>query len=229
MPLESPPSAGPDDLILGLDEAGRGSWIGPLVVGGFLAPRSSLPGLVGIGVADSKRLSPGRRVELFRRLGALGRRFTVTLSPSQLDPWVRDGRLNELEAIAFARLVRRSRPCEVHVDACDPVAERFGTRIRELSGHPGAMDSRHRADVDLPAVSAASIVAKVTRDRAIERLRRSLGEEVGSGYPSDPATIRFVRAYLARPRAEAEWLRSSWAPTQRLMRERSARRLESFA
>lgn len=224
-----PPGPIEGDLVLGIDEAGRGSWIGPLVVGGFLVPRSRLALLGPLGVADSKRLSPTRREAVFDRLADVGRRITVSLSPRAIDPYVRRGRLNELEARAFAEIVRRARPVDVHVDACDPVAERFGEQVRALSAHPRAVDSRHRADATVPVVSAASIVAKVTRDRAIERLRRSIGEEIGSGYPSDPETVRFVRAHLDRPGARREWLRRSWAPTQRLMLERSARRLESFA
>ncbi|MGI0133109.1 MAG: ribonuclease HII [Thermoplasmata archaeon] len=215
--------------MLGIDEAGRGSWIGPLVVGGFVLGRERERRLLDLGVADSKTLSPRRREEIFAALEDVGQRLTVTLTPKHLDPWVREGKLNELEARAFARLVRRARPTEVHVDACDPVAPRFGARVLTLSRHACTMDARHRADVDVPVVSAASIVAKVARDRAIARLERSIGEPIGSGYPSDPATQRFVRSFVGREGDGASWLRRSWAPTQRLMRERSARRLESFA
>ncbi|MGI0067834.1 MAG: hypothetical protein ACREB9_05390 [Thermoplasmata archaeon] len=84
-------------------------------------------------------------------------------------------------------------------------------------------------DRDDPVVGAASIVAKVERDRAIARLAVEIGEPIGSGYPSDPHTMEFVRRWTAsRGDRNAVWLRRSWAPTKRLMRERSARRLEEF-
>ncbi|MGI0150633.1 MAG: hypothetical protein ACREC5_01690, partial [Thermoplasmata archaeon] len=61
--------------VLGLDEAGRGSLLGPLVVGGFLAPESALPGLSALGARDSKALSPRRREEVYRRLASVGIRL----------------------------------------------------------------------------------------------------------------------------------------------------------
>ncbi|MCI4354856.1 MAG: hypothetical protein L3K06_05770, partial [Thermoplasmata archaeon] len=101
-------SAGTNDWVLGIDEAGRGSVLGPLVVGGFHARPSDNGHLTEIGVRDSKLLLPDRRVELFRKLGALGRRASVVLSPMTIDSYVRRGRLNDLEARAFARIIRRT-------------------------------------------------------------------------------------------------------------------------
>jgi ribonuclease HII len=116
-----------------------------------------------------------------------------------------------------------------YVDACDPVAERFGALVGTLSLSSATIVARHRADRDLPVVGAASIVAKVRRDRAIEKLRSTLGSELGSGYPSDQRTVNFVRSTLGSGRPLPRWLRATWRTTERLMRERSARRLESFA
>jgi ribonuclease HII len=222
-------SGNPPDLVLGIDEAGRGSWVGPLVVGGFLTDRITETKLRDLGVDDSKRLSPQRREEVYDLIGSVGHRFAVSLPPPVIDRFVRDGRLNELEARAFARLVRATHPTQVYVDACDPVAARFGDRVSSLSGVDSPVDARHRADQDVPVVAAASIVAKVCRDRAIDRLRARLGDGMGSGYPSDESTVIFVRSYFEGAREHPAWLRRSWAPTERLMQERTARRLESFA
>ncbi|MCI4330523.1 MAG: ribonuclease HII [Thermoplasmata archaeon] len=217
------------DCILGIDEAGRGSLVGPLVVGGFLVPKGVAERLVALGVKDSKLLSPERRTEIYGALGAFGRRLSVSFSPSTVDRYVATGRLNRLEAEAFARLVRRAGAGVAYVDACDPVAERFGTLVGKLSGGSTRIVARHRADRDLPVVGAASIVAKVRRDRAIEQLRVSLGTGLGSGYPSDERTVAFVRAALESGGPAPSWVRASWQTTERLMRERSARTLESFA
>ena len=114
------------------------------------------------------------------------------------------------------------------VDACDPDAPRFGRRLGELVGSDVTIIARHRADEDYPVVGAASIVAKVRRDRAVAVLRRRLGEGIGSGYPSDPRTQAFVEATVRSGAPTPDWLRLSWAPVQRVMRARSARTLDEF-
>ncbi len=203
--------------------------MGPLVVGGFLCGRTDLSGLPGLGACDSKTISPGRRTEVYERLRVAGRSYSVALSPALVDRYTARGRLNELEARAFAQLVRRARPSEVFVDACDPNAARFGERVRRLAGATVPIRASHHADRDLPVVGAASIIAKVRRDRAIARLARSIGPGVGSGYPSDHRTVEFVRAILARGGPAPAWLRASWATTGRLKQELKVVALERFA
>jgi ribonuclease HII len=220
-------SSGP--WILGIDEAGRGSVLGPLVVGGFLAREADVPRLVELGVRDSKMLTSARRADLYEVLAKVGRRERIVLSPKTIDSFVREGRLNELEARAFGRLVRRTRPFRVFVDACDTDARRFGGRVAHWGGvSPEVIVSRHKADRDLPLVGAASIVAKVVRDRAVARLAKRLGTEIGSGYPSDPVTRAFVEESLRDPAAERPWLRHSWATTETLKPKLPPRPLESF-
>lgn len=215
--------------ILGLDEAGRGSLVGPLVVGAFLVPADRVEEMWSMGVRDSKSLSPAQRADAYGRLLRHGRCASVALSPATVDESVRRNELNLLEARAFAQLIRRLRPSLVFADACDPVAGRFGSHVTRLSGGLASVDARHHADRDLVVVGAASIVAKVRRDRAVARLRSELGEELGSGYPSDRRTVEFVRAHLARPGAAPSWIRHSWATIERLKRERMTRTLDSFA
>ncbi len=202
--------------VLGIDEAGRGSVLGPLVVGGFVAERSRLHELSALGVRDSKLLSPVRRENLYEALQDLGERIAIEIPPSQIDTAVARNQLNLLEANVFARLVRRAEAEEVFVDACDPRAERFGQRVRSISRTPANVVSRHHADRDLPVVSAASIVAKVSRDRAMARLRTQLDRDCGSGYPSDPITQEFVRTHLSTQSGRVGWLRYSWRTVERL-------------
>jgi ribonuclease HII len=218
----------PGGTVLGLDEAGRGSLVGPLVLGGFLTREETLSRLPEIGVADSKLLAPGAREQVFRLLPSVGRRYAIEVPPSTVDRYVRRGRLNRLEAECFAQIVRRARPTTVFVDACDPVAERFGRHIHGLSGSICMVHASHRADAEIPVVGAASIVAKVRRDRAVGRLHRELGQDFGSGYPSDERTVTFVREALQRASHDPSWLRSSWATTERLKREFPAVTLDQF-
>ncbi|MCI4353054.1 MAG: ribonuclease HII [Thermoplasmata archaeon] len=205
-----------DPKVLGIDEAGRGSVLGPLVVGGFLTERSRLDELSALGVRDSKLLSPERRERLFDALQGLGERIAILIPPSQVDAAVARGELNLLEARVFARLLTMTDAHEVYVDACDVRAERFGRRVKSLARSRARVVSAHHADRDLPIVSAASIVAKVCRDRAVGRLRRRLESDFGSGYPSDAKTQLFVKDHLSSTVERVAWLRYSWATIARL-------------
>jgi ribonuclease HII len=216
------------ERVLGLDEAGRGSLVGPLVVGGFCVASDRLEALVALGAKDSKALTPLARERIFAGLDSLGTRSEVVLLPRMVDRAVARGRLNDLEADAFARLIRRLAPDVAYVDACDPNERRFGLKVARLAGGGVRVVSRHHADRDYPVVGAASIVAKVRRDRALARLRAELGEELGSGYPSDRRTVEFVRAVLANTRELPRWVRGSWATMQRVKPHRPARTLDSY-
>lgn len=205
------------DLIVGIDEAGRGAWLGPLVVGAFAAPAAQDERLRAAGARDSKQLSPAARQDVYARLLGLGDCRSVALPPAEIDRHVARRALNELEASAFARLVREIGPTTAFVDACDTDALRFGRRVARLAGPGIRIVARHRADADHPYVGAASIVAKVRRDAAMEELGRTLGAEVGSGYPSDPRTVAFVRRAVRPGAPRPPWLRASWATTQRVI------------
>ena len=225
----SPVPSAPGGPILGLDEAGRGSLVGPLVAGGFLVEPDRLSELSDLGVRDSKLLSAARREAIFAELPGVGRTYAVPLPPRTVDRAVRRGALNDLELGAFAKILRATRPAAAFVDACDPVADRFGRRLAARAKASCPVHASHKADRDLVVVGAASIVAKVHRDRALARLREELGEALGSGYPSDEETVRFVEAALAAGGPPPEWLRASWATTRRLIVRRSARPLEEFS
>jgi ribonuclease HII len=225
------PAAGPSPGrgILGIDEAGRGSVLGPLVVGGFLLPDDQLDRLRDLGVRDSKLLSRPRRESLATALAGLGRSWTISISPSRIDRAVAHQGLNELEAEAFGRLVRRARPARAYVDACDPVEARFGRLVARRAGvPPSRVVARHHADRDLPLVGAASILAKVRRDREIDDLQRSADGELGSGYPSDPTTRRYLAGLLEGGGTLPTWVRASWKTLRNLKPATATRTLDAY-
>jgi len=202
--------------------------LGPLVVGAFWMPEGRDDALRAHGVKDSKQLAPERRAAIYRRLRSVGEFRSIALPPRTIDRWVARGRLNDLELDAFARLIVAVGPETAIVDACDPNAARFARRLFAATGGCARIVARHRADETEPVVGAASIVAKVRRDRALGDLRRRLGDEVGSGYPSDPVTQRFVERTVGAGGPAPRWLRASWAPVQRAKSARSARTLDEF-
>jgi ribonuclease HII len=214
--------------IVGIDEAGRGSFLGPLVVGGFAVEPGRVEELRGIGVRDSKELTPAVRERVYLQLGSIGAMRSLSLPPSEIDRAVAHRLLNELEATAFGRLVRDLRATEARVDACDPDERRFGRRVAHHAGYVVRVVARHHADRDDPVVGAASIVAKVRRDRAIARLALRLRQDIGSGYPSDPTTVAFVRKWLRDRPGHPAWLRKSWSTMKRVNGGPPAVTLERF-
>lgn len=194
--------------VCGVDDAGRGSLLGPLVIAGVSVRRSGLRRLSGLGVRDSKKLSPKRREALYGEITGLADRYhVVRIPPRVIDRSVRRHLLNVLEARYMARVVSRLDPGVSYVDSCDVDPARFGRRVSELAG--GArIRSYHRADDRFVIVSAASILAKVCRDREIKRLQRT--HDVGSGYPSDRRTVRFVKNYYKKHRELPAFARASW-------------------
>lgn len=214
--------------VVGVDEAGRGSFLGPLVVGGFAVAPDRMDAVRAAGARDSKELSPAAREQVYARLREVGEMRSVTIRPCDIDRAVAHQQLNELEASAFGFLVRGLRADEARVDACDTNERRFGRRVAHHAGVPVRVVARHHADRDDPLVGAASIVAKVRRDRALARLAAQLGMEVGSGYPSDVQTVDFVREWLACHAEHPTWLRGSWATMRRVKLTRPAATLDQY-
>jgi ribonuclease HII len=210
-------------LIAGVDDAGRGPIIGPLVIAGVVVCEKDLSKLRDLGVKDSKLLSPQKREKLTTEIKELAVKFHIeSLSPVEIDKVVETGRklhrLNRLEAQTMATVINALRPDVAYVDASDVLADRFGKHISENLSFKVKIISEHKADARYAVVSSASIIAKVERDHAIEELNerhRDMGE-LGSGYASDPRTIKFLETWYVRFRSYPEFVRKSWRPAKEL-------------
>jgi len=207
-------------MISGVDEAGRGSVIGPLVIAGVSINEKDLPKLIDIGVKDSKLLSPCRREELSIKVKDLALIYHVVfLSPGEIDIVVESKRrlhkLNRLEAKAMAKVITILKPDVIYVDASDVLADRFGEHIAENLNFKPKIISEHKADLTYPIVSAASIIAKVERDEVISQLQNKHGN-IGCGYPSDPNTIKFLENWIIRFGSYPDFVRKSWKTAKRL-------------
>ncbi len=203
--------------ICGVDEAGRGSMLGPLVVAGITISKSKIKLLKKLGVRDSKKLSPTAREHLYKKIiETVDDYHVIRIPPRVIDKSVANHSLNHLEAKYMARVISKLSPSTAFVDSCDVNSKRFGKEISELTSNT-KIRSYHQADSKFVTVSAASILAKVSRDRAIMRLGKN--HDIGSGYPSDPKTKMFVKKSLRRNR-DMPFLRKSWKPVQILMKKR---------
>lgn len=207
-------------LVGGADEAGRGCIVGPLVVAGVSATRSGVRVLKELGVRDSKKLTPRQRETLYPEiLKVCSRAYWAHIEPAEIDHVVMTGKkfrkLNYLEAIYFAKVIDQLDAHRVTVDASDSVPKRFQDNICDHLKTPCSVTALHKADRDYPVVSAASIIAKVERDRQVERLRRRHGD-FGSGYPSDPSTRIFFIERMRRGEPLPGYVRRSWKTWSRL-------------
>jgi len=209
--------------IAGIDEAGRGPMIGPMVVCGVLFNPGDLAKLRDLGTKDSKMLSAKRREMLIEPIKKLATKIALRVIPaSEIDQLRGRGvTLNEIEVRAFASIAEELQPSELYLDAADVVAERFGKEIGERSGLSRAsckIVSEHKADSKYEVVSAASIIAKVERDGIITQFSSEYGN-VGSGYPNDPETVAFVRKLVKNGEELPDIVRKSWDSVKRIIEE----------
>lgn len=202
--------------VLGIDEAGRGPVLGPMVIAGIVIPDEKQNILERMGVKDSKRLTPNRRKILSRKLKNMFCHETVSISAHDIDSLRAKGiNLNEIERIAMVKVIENLDFDKAILDSVDIKPERFVSDIKSVVGDKNII-AEHKADDNHVQVAAASILAKVERDEAIEKLNkenRKIGP-IGSGYPSDPKTKKFLTnfTYDEMP----DFVRKSWATVQKM-------------
>ncbi len=188
----------------GIDEAGRGPVIGPMVIAVVCGDPEKIR---NIGVRDSKTLSEATRERMFDAIVKSADHVEfIVVREEEIDDSTFKNELNLLEAKVISRLIKPGN--DYTIDCPDVNEERFSRLLTELTGNSG-ITSRHKADVNFPLVSAASIIAKVTREREISKIRREIGD-FGSGYPSDERTISFLKDYFRKNRKLPPHVRKSW-------------------
>ena len=201
--------------ILGIDEAGRGSVLGPMVIAGVIVPEKMEKVLERMGVKDSKRLTPNRRTILSRKLKKMFEYEIVVISALEIDQMRADGiNLNDIEKNAMRDLIIKLNPEKAIVDAVDVKAERFQENLCESTGVN--VIAEHKADDKYIEVSAASIIAKAERDAQVAEINKEFIKMggIGSGYPSDPTTKEFLSnfTYDEMP----DFVRMSWATVSKM-------------
>jgi ribonuclease HII len=202
-------------VICGVDEAGKGSVLGPMVVAGVGVASDGV--FSDLDVRDSKALPRKKREQVFRLIVERCSIATVIVPADEIDKRRSEISMNSCVARAHASVIRRLRPATAYVDACDVNPERYARMVKEyLDGGLCEIVSEHHADQTYKIVSAASIVAKVVRDREVGLLARTYGA-IGSGYPSDPLTIAFLSAYIKKHHHPPACARKSWKTIDNLI------------
>ena len=180
-------------LILGIDEAGRGSVIGPLVIGGVLMQKDKVRFLTRIGVKDSKKLTMKKRTVLSRKIKKIAKFSTVIINADEIDKMRLNGtNLNQIETNGMNKIIQELNPDTCYIDCIDINEERFHHNMKTLNPDIEFI-TKHKADDIYNIVSAASIIAKVERDKQLAIIRNEYGE-LGSGYPSDKTTVNYLKS-----------------------------------
>ena len=213
-------------MIVGVDEAGRGPVIGPLVVAG-VAVESDVE-LRHMNVRDSKKLSPERREALAPEIEKVSRYEVVVIPAERIDIMRSEMSLNDFEAKLFAEVIDKLRPETAYVDAADVDEIEFKRCVRKELAFDVEIVSQHNVDELFPVVSAASILAKVCRDREMRTIEDEVGMHIGSGYASDADTIAFLETWIRAHGSLPPHTRASWDTARRLLAESRNHKLDDF-
>jgi ribonuclease HII len=221
---------------IGIDDAGRGPVIGPMVLVGVLCNSKDEAGLKKLGVKDSKQVQKEKREELALNLKQNFSFHFEIIEAKEIDSKTKAGiNLNRMEAIAAARIVNHlmkdkneGEKVEVIIDCPSPNCENWKGIVKRYLNKDIAgkviIKAEHKADVNHPCCSAASIIAKTTRDSEIEKLKEELGCDFGSGYASDEITLQFVRDNFDMLK-EKKIIRECWDTCKRINGEREQKKL----
>lgn len=196
--------------VLGIDEAGKGPVLGPMIIAGAMINEGDEK-LLG-EVKDSKLLAHKKRVELWDSITSIAKYKIIAVSPKEIDEAVesedKNMNLNWLEAKHQAEIINELNPDKVIIDCPHPIPKKYEDHLRKLLKNKNIiLICEHKADVNYPICSAASILAKVRREEEMDKIKKTYGD-TGPGYPANAVTQKFVKEnYQKYP----EIFRHSWS------------------
>ena len=202
-------------MIGGIDEAGRGCVIGPMVIALTMINPMEEYKLKEIGVKDSKLLSKNKRKKLYYQIKKICKIKKIKIPAQKINQLMEEKNLNEIEAYYCAKLLQNTNCKKIYIDSPDPQPAKFEKRIRKyLKDNSIQIIAQNKADDTYPIVGAASIIAKYSRDKEIETIKKEVGD-FNSGYTSDPKTIEFLEKNLNNSNLQ-KYIRKKWVTLQKL-------------
>lgn len=213
--------------VCGIDEAGRGPVIGPMVVAGISIKENEIYKLKNLDVKDSKLLTIKKREFLFEKIKEIVDKYEIIIvSPKQIDYALNSStlNLNKLETITIAKIINNLKSNKIIIDCPTSNALNFINELNHFLEYEPKIIAEHKADLKYEVVSAASILAKVTRDREIEKLKQKYNINFGSGYPSDPLTIKFLNENYDK----YDFFRKSWASYKKIINKKNQKNLNNY-
>ncbi len=200
--------------VAGVDEAGKGPVIGPMIVCGVSMEEGDR--LNGMGLKDSKKINPKKREELAKEIEKDSHVHIIKITPQQLDELMEEKTINQILYDCCVEIICKLDAEVSYVDSSDVNAGRLQDLLESRTGKK--VRAAHKADNLYPIVSAASIIAKVEREKEIEKLKLNAGN-FGSGYASDEKTIRYLRDYFNTHRKYPPFVRKKWKTLNRIQQQ----------
>jgi len=214
--------------IIGIDDAGRGPVLGPMILAGVLIEDKDNKTLTELGAKDSKLLLPKRRNEIKNKIIRQFKYHIEISEPKEID---KSDNLNYLEAIKTAKIINKltkelKDKVDVIVDCPSTNIESWTSDVQKLIKKPEIIKliCEHKADVNHPSVAAGSIIAKEKREEEMLKLRSKFKTDFGSGYPADPKTKDFIKENFNNPKYK-ELIRFSWNTVKKLVKAKSQQNL----
>lgn len=210
--------------LIGIDDAGRGPVLGPMVLAGVLIESSEELIIKNMGAKDSKLLTSRQRRELKEKIISQFKYQVEVAEPKDIDE---SDNLNYLEAIKAAMIINGltenlDEPVKVVIDCPSVNISSWSSDVQKLIKKPElvSLSCEHKADLHHPVVSAASIIAKEKREDEMKKLRGELKNDFGSGYPADPKTREFIKENFENPKYK-KLIRFSWNTVKKLVKAKS--------
>ena len=203
-----------------------------MVIAGVTIPTSNEKKLKKLGVKDSKLLSPKRREELYNEIEKLSTNISIMkVQPCKIDNYRAMGvNLDKIEAMRMAQIIDINIGSKIYVDSLTQNPKKFKQLIVSfLQKKEVDLIVENYMDESILVVGAASVIAKVERDRAIIELKKEVGYDFGVGYPHDSRSIQFVEKLIKETKGRLpEYIRKSWVTTEMLLEKSWQRKLKDF-
>lgn len=204
-------------LRIGIDDAGRGPVIGPMIVAGVLLTEEQEKELKKLGVKDSKQVTPRRREFLHGKIIYTVEKFHYEIiTPEEIDKALEKGiNLNQVEAIAFSKVInklnQKDKKIKLYLDCPSVSILKWKDSLIRILKNLSNLEifCEHKADSKYTSVAAASIIAKYVREEEVKKLKKIYGDEIGSGYTSDPLTQKFLKEKVTKLKDKGIF-RKSW-------------------
>jgi ribonuclease HII len=214
--------------LIGIDDAGRGPVIGPMILAGVLIEENEEITIKEWGAKDSKMLTPKKRREIKEKILKKFKSHIEISTPKEIDE---SSNLNYLEAIKTAKIINKltedlDEKVNVIIDCPSVNIASWSNDVQKLIKKPEIVNlsCEHKADEVHPVVSAASILAKEKREDEVYRLKQEIGKDFGSGYPADPKTKEFIKDNFQDEKYK-HIIRFSWNTVKRLVKEKEQKSL----
>ena len=209
----------------------KGAVIGPMVIAGVTLEKKYEKKITALGVKDSKQLSPKKREELAPLIEEIAKNIVVIKVPAcKIDANRLHGiNLDMIEAIKIAQIIEMSPKSRIYVDSLGQNPKKFERMIRNHLPKEKKFDLivKNYLDESVPVVSAASVIAKVERDREIEEIKKKVGVDFGVGYSHDKRTIEFIK-YLMKKGELPSYVRKTWITVENLKAKKLQMKIKQF-